>query len=127
MIAIHERRSATKRRRRTIGDDRTVVTTCSRYSRMELASVRDVPQFFNFEFAAISAAKMPWFFKGTLVVSVPSSELALCRTTVAPSSTTTIVTRSEAERTTRTAAMAALWASVPISPAHQVQSREERK
>ena len=53
------------------------------------------------------------------------SEPALCRTEF--SSTTAIVTRSEAERTTRMAAMAALWAFMPIRSAHQLQSREERK
>ena len=58
--------------------------------------------------------------------SPSASEPALCRTT-GFSSTTAIVTRSDAERTTRTAAMAALWAFMPIRSAHQLQSREERK
>ena len=47
MIAIHERRFATKRRRRTTGAERTDVTTCSKYSRMEFTSVKDLPRFFN--------------------------------------------------------------------------------
>ena len=57
MTAIHERRSATKRRRRTRGAERTEVATRPRYSRMEAASTEEGRDL-SF---VLPVSKLPWF------------------------------------------------------------------
>ena len=59
----------------------------------------------------MSYLNVPWSLEGTCGFS----------------STAAMVTAREAARRMRTAAMAALLASVPRREAHQLQSREERK